>query len=173
MMSKAVRMIGVAAAGLLILAGCSMFHRNESASRTGSSGSGSAGTSSYSQGSSGMSGSSSTFRSGQTASSDSVKKAQEQLKTAGFDPGQIDGTLGPDTQKALKDFQQSKGLPATGQLDRQTQQALASAGGSMGSSGSSAAGTSGSSGMSGSSSSSGAGTSTSNPNNTSNTTNKP
>ncbi len=145
-MSKAVRMISVAATGLLILAGCSMFHRNQTASSSGSSGYGSSG-SSYSQGSSGTAGSGSSSgmtssTSSQMASSESVKKAQQELKAAGFDPGQIDGQLGPDTQKALKDFQQSKGLPSTGQLDRQTQQALASAGSNSGSSGSNAAGTS-------------------------------
>ncbi len=157
-MVKTIRVVGIGAAALLIMAGCSMFHRNQNAS-TGSSGYGSSGTSSYSQGSSGTSGAgqtSSSFSSqNQMASSDSVKQAQEQLKAAGFDPGQIDGRMGPDTQKALKDFQQAKGLPTTGQLDSQTQQELAKAE-SSGSSGSNAA----------------AGTSSSNTTSNTSTTNK-
>jgi SH3 domain-containing YSC84-like protein 1 len=59
------------------------------------------------------------------ASAASVKQAQQALQAAGFDPGPIDGQLGPDTQAALQDFQQSKGLRVTGQLDPATQQALA------------------------------------------------
>jgi SH3 domain-containing YSC84-like protein 1 len=79
----------------------------------------------------------------QTASAASVKQAQQALQAAGFDPGPIDGQMGPATQTALEDFQQAKGLRVSGQLDTETQQALASADRShpMNGSGGNAAGT--------------------------------
>jgi len=54
----------------------------------------------------------------------SVKKAQEQLRSKGHPVGRIDGQLGPRTSQALRDFQSSQGLSATGQLDSQTMAAL-------------------------------------------------
>jgi peptidoglycan hydrolase-like protein with peptidoglycan-binding domain len=42
----------------------------------------------------------------------------------GFDPGAVDGRLGPQTQQGLKDFQASRGLEPSGQLDPQTVAAL-------------------------------------------------
>ncbi len=105
----------------------------QSGSGSMSSGSGSSG-----------SGMSSSTGSGDTSSqasssggSQSVRQAQQNLQAAGFDPGPIDGKMGPKTSQALKDFQQSKGIQASGKLDSQTQQALASGG----SSGSGSAGT--------------------------------
>ena len=53
-----------------------------------------------------------------------IGQAQEQLKAAGFDPGSIDGVLGPRTREALRRYQASQGLPVTGQLDEATRQAL-------------------------------------------------
>src|SRR5689334_16480417 len=44
------------------------------------------------------------------ANADTVKKAQEKLNV------QADGKMGPQTQAALKKFQQEKGLQASGQL---------------------------------------------------------
>lgn len=43
---------------------------------------------------------------------------------AGFDPGPPDGTLGPKTREALRRYQHTKGLPATGELDAPTLDAL-------------------------------------------------
>src|SRR5919109_4880277 len=51
-------------------------------------------------------------------------QAQELLKAAGADPGPIDGVLGPRTKAALRRYQASHGLPATGMLDEATRQAL-------------------------------------------------
>ncbi len=51
-------------------------------------------------------------------------QAQERLKAAGLNPGPIDGVLGPQTRAALRRYQASQGLPATGALDAATQQAL-------------------------------------------------
>ena len=53
-----------------------------------------------------------------------IKKAQEKLSGQGHDAGQADGKLGAKTQAALKEFQKSKGLQASGQLDTQTLAAL-------------------------------------------------
>jgi peptidoglycan hydrolase-like protein with peptidoglycan-binding domain len=67
-----------------------------------------------------------------------VKQAQEKLSAAGHDAGTADGKMGPKTQAALKEFQQSKGLQASGQLDQKTVAALGvSSGGSSASTGAS------------------------------------
>ncbi len=48
---------------------------------------------------------------------------QKALKVKGFDPGTIDGKMGPGTAAALKAFQSSRGLPV-GQLSKDTFRAL-------------------------------------------------
>src|SRR5215470_1665163 len=53
-----------------------------------------------------------------------VQQAQARLKAAGFDPGPPDGTLGPKTRDALRRYQRTKGLQATGELDAHTLDAL-------------------------------------------------
>jgi Putative peptidoglycan binding domain len=53
-----------------------------------------------------------------------IGQAQEQLKAVGFDPGPIDGVLGPRTRAALRRYQASQRLPATGALDEATRRAL-------------------------------------------------
>jgi Putative peptidoglycan binding domain len=53
-----------------------------------------------------------------------VGQAQERLKAAGFDPGFIDGVVGPRTRDALRRYQASQGLPVTGLLDEATRQVL-------------------------------------------------
>lgn len=87
--------------------------------------------------------------------SDLVKQAQQKLSAQGHEVGPADGIMGPKTQEGLKEFQQSKGLEATGELNRETLSAL----GVSGDLGSSSAATGGStsgqpSGASGSSSAS-------------------
>lgn len=89
--------------------------------------------------------SSSGSSSAQSQSPEVVKQAQEKLSAAGHDAGPADGKLGPKTRQALMEFQRSKGLSPSGQLDSQTMAALqvdessgsSSTGGSSGSSGSS------------------------------------
>lgn len=49
-----------------------------------------------------------------------VKEAQEQLAALGFYSGPINGDFGPNTQAALAQFQLSRILPASGQLDAET-----------------------------------------------------
>jgi Putative peptidoglycan binding domain len=53
-----------------------------------------------------------------------VRGAQETLQRLGIEVGPIDGILGPQTQAALRNFQQRHGLSQTGQLDQETLRAL-------------------------------------------------
>lgn len=48
---------------------------------------------------------------------------QAALKSKGYNPGKLDGKMGPNTAKALKDFQSSRGLPV-GVLSKDTFRAL-------------------------------------------------
>jgi peptidoglycan hydrolase-like protein with peptidoglycan-binding domain len=59
----------------------------------------------------------------QSQGPDTIKQAQQQLSSNGQEV-QVDGKLGPQTQAALKKFQESKGLQPSGQLDQQTLAAL-------------------------------------------------
>src|SRR5262249_14282433 len=52
-----------------------------------------------------------------------IGQAQDRLKAAGFDPGPLDGGLGPRTKEALRRYQASQGLSMTGELDEMTRQA--------------------------------------------------
>ena len=56
---------------------------------------------------------------------DQVKRAQESLKAEGWDPGPVDGVVGPRTRQALRAYQARAGLPQTGVLDATTFQHLA------------------------------------------------
>lgn len=49
-----------------------------------------------------------------------VRAAQQALHDQGFDPGPIDGRMGPRTSAALRDYQTKQGLTASGQLDDAT-----------------------------------------------------
>ena len=53
-----------------------------------------------------------------------VQMMQEALKGKGYDPGAIDGAMGPRTSAALREFQQSEGLRVTGRLDAETRSKL-------------------------------------------------
>ena len=57
---------------------------------------------------------------------DRVKVVQETLEEQGFSvgPDGADGWFGRDTSSAVKKFQSENGLPATGNLDKQTAEAL-------------------------------------------------
>ena|SRR5438477_3363994 len=61
---------------------------------------------------------------GNKVSDNSVSQAQQALNDKGFSAGPVDGIAGPQTKSALKQFQQSQGLQASGQLDTQTLAAL-------------------------------------------------
>jgi membrane-bound lytic murein transglycosylase B len=49
--------------------------------------------------------------------SDFIKSLQRELKRAGYDPGVMDGKLGPSTRRALRRFQEAHGLSPTGDPD--------------------------------------------------------
>jgi His-Xaa-Ser repeat protein HxsA len=54
------------------------------------------------------------------ASREQVKAVQQALKEKGYDPGAIDGALGPKTRAAIQDFQKKEGLTVTGRIDTET-----------------------------------------------------
>lgn len=54
---------------------------------------------------------------------DIVARIQRALITKGYNPGQVDNVLGPDTMSAVTDFQRAKGLPS-GQLTIETLKSL-------------------------------------------------
>ena len=45
------------------------------------------------------------------------REVQQRLRNEGFDPGPADGLLGPRTRDAIRRWQESAGVPATGYLD--------------------------------------------------------
>lgn len=49
---------------------------------------------------------------------DQVKALQTALNQRGFDAGPADGALGPKTRTAIRGYQQSAGLPVTGEMSR-------------------------------------------------------
>ena len=53
-----------------------------------------------------------------------MKNAQAALETQGYNPGSIDGQMGPNTRTAIMKFQQDKGLTPSGTLDSATLAAL-------------------------------------------------
>lgn len=57
-----------------------------------------------------------------------LRSAQQALQAQGFDPGPIDGVMGPRTSAAVRDFQQKENLTVTGQLDAETRARLTAGG---------------------------------------------
>lgn len=49
-----------------------------------------------------------------------VQEIQDILKNAGYEPGPLDGRMGWQTRKAIKEFQKAKGLPTHGKIDPKT-----------------------------------------------------
>ena len=107
---------------------------------------------SYGQANAGMPGSygqPSTYRRSTAMGGPEVQQVQQQLQTAGLYRGAVDGQMGPETRRAISQFQRQRGLRSTGVLNQQTLSALSSepagAGSSMAAPGTqpSAAGTSG------------------------------
>ena len=49
-----------------------------------------------------------------------VREAQRALRDLGYDPGPIDGIVGPQTHAALAKYQGAENLPVTGELDSET-----------------------------------------------------
>jgi peptidoglycan hydrolase-like protein with peptidoglycan-binding domain len=57
---------------------------------------------------------------GNSRPSADVRSAQQALQGRGFNPGPIDGVMGPRTTAAVSDFQKKENLTVTGQLDAET-----------------------------------------------------
>lgn len=55
---------------------------------------------------------------------DVVRKIQATLQAKGFDPGPIDGVIGPRTRAAVRKYQDHFGIKASGEIDNQTLFAL-------------------------------------------------
>lgn len=53
-----------------------------------------------------------------------IQRAEEGLRLLGFDPGPVDGTLDDRARQAIRSFQQSNGIAATGELDQATYSAI-------------------------------------------------
>jgi peptidoglycan hydrolase-like protein with peptidoglycan-binding domain len=53
-------------------------------------------------------------------SAEEIKRAQEALKSRGYDPGAISGRMHAKTQDALREFQKNNNLTPTGVLDKKT-----------------------------------------------------
>lgn len=66
---------------------------------------------------------------GQQISSETVRQLQQALQSKGHNVGEIDGVMGPRTQQALRDYQQSQGLSVTGRADQRTMSSLGLTGG--------------------------------------------
>src|SRR6266849_2137833 len=54
-----------------------------------------------------------------------VRKLQKRLAALGFSPGEADGEFGPDTDAAVRAFQESSGLEVDGVAGAGTMKALA------------------------------------------------
>ncbi len=55
---------------------------------------------------------------------DEIKSYQQALQDSGFNPGPINGSMTPETSAAIRSFQQANNIPATGNFDLRTEQAL-------------------------------------------------
>ncbi len=49
-----------------------------------------------------------------------ISAAQKELRDRGYDPGPPDGRMGPQTRKAIEQFQMNSNIPKTGTLDATT-----------------------------------------------------
>ncbi len=58
------------------------------------------------------------------SSSEQTRRVQQALFNRGFNPGQIDGIYGLQTERAVREFQRSRGLQADGVVGPQTLNAL-------------------------------------------------
>ena len=55
---------------------------------------------------------------------EAVTRLQEGLYQLGYDPGTVDGTFGPNTERVVKEFQTNNGLDADGIVGPRTWTAL-------------------------------------------------
>ncbi len=64
--------------------------------------------------------------------SELITKVQSALKEKGYNPGPVDGIMGPRTSKALRDFQIKNDIPVSGEIDKPTLDRLGIKGSFMG-----------------------------------------
>jgi peptidoglycan hydrolase-like protein with peptidoglycan-binding domain len=57
-------------------------------------------------------------------SEDKVRRVQQALQSKGFDPGPVDGVIGPKTEEAVRNFQDHYGIKGSAKIDNQTLYAL-------------------------------------------------
>jgi peptidoglycan hydrolase-like protein with peptidoglycan-binding domain len=56
---------------------------------------------------------------------DQIANVQQALQLQGYNPGAVDGTWGPTSEEALKEFQANRSIPTShGQIDSMTLHAL-------------------------------------------------
>ena len=65
-----------------------------------------------------------SMRASAKGSNAQVMGMQQALKDKGFDPGSVDGVMGPKTSSALRAYQKSENLTTTGRLDGDTRAKL-------------------------------------------------
>lgn len=68
-------------------------------------------------------------RGSSSAASGSTRDVQQALSQRGFNPGPVDGVMGPRTRSALRDFQRANNIEATGRTNSATMAALNVSGG--------------------------------------------
>lgn len=73
---------------------------------------------------------------GQHMDPQTIRQVQQALQDKGQNVGDVDGIMGPRTQAALRQYQESQGMPATGRVDRQTVSSLGLSRAAAGASGS-------------------------------------
>src|SRR4030095_14899336 len=59
-----------------------------------------------------------------TMSSDQVRQIQQALSDRGYNPGPVDGVMGPKTRQAMHNFRQAQGLTGGDSMDSATLSAL-------------------------------------------------
>jgi peptidoglycan hydrolase-like protein with peptidoglycan-binding domain len=59
-----------------------------------------------------------------TLTAEGIRTVQQALQKKGFDPGPIDGIMGPQTEQAVRKFQDAYGISTSGRIDNQTLYAL-------------------------------------------------
>lgn len=61
---------------------------------------------------------------GPSADQETVRKVQQTLQSEGMQVGQVDGMMGPETESALRQYQQKHNLQPTGKIDSATLSAM-------------------------------------------------
>ncbi len=109
----------LALSSVAVLPACSMFGGNRQAGNSGTASRNYAAAPNYNASAQSTSG----WQNGQL-SPDLVRQVQQNLTQAGVYKGRADGVWGPQTEAALRDYQQQHNLNATGQLDQPTLSAM-------------------------------------------------